>query len=91
MRHRAGAVARWEYFGGAIALLGILDFCYSAIAWRDTPAITYTVDTAAGIGLGLRHPYGCALLAVAAVGLLLIGIHNAWDITLWSVTHAREQ
>ena len=31
--------------------------------------------------------YGVALLSLL---LLLIGIHNAWDITVWSITRRRE-
>jgi hypothetical protein len=29
-------------------------------------------------------------LGVATGTLLLVAIHNAWDITIWSVTHHKE-
>jgi hypothetical protein len=29
-------------------------------------------------------------LALSLVLLLVIGIHNAWDITLWSITRRRD-
>jgi len=30
------------------------------------------------------------VLAVAMGAMLLVAIHNAWDITVWSVTRRRE-
>ncbi len=45
----------------------------------------YLLAIAAGCGLALRLTIGCEVLAVAMVALLITGIHNAWDITLWAI------
>jgi hypothetical protein len=50
------------------------------------PAIGYVLEAAAGVALLLRLNLGCAALAVATGALMLVAIHNAWDITVWSVT-----
>jgi hypothetical protein len=54
------------------------------------PFIGYLAETGSGVALTLRSDLGCGGLAVAAGMLLVIGIHNAWDITVWSVTRRRE-
>jgi hypothetical protein len=33
---------------------------------------------------------GCMALALSLGLLLVVGIHNAWDITLWSITRRQE-
>jgi hypothetical protein len=38
----------------------------------------------------LRCRWGCPGLAVAMGVLLLVSIHNAWDITIWSVTRDKQ-
>ena len=38
----------------------------------------------------LRRTAACAVLAFAMGLLLLIGIRNAWDITVWSMVRPRE-
>ena len=38
----------------------------------------------------LRLSLGFPALAVAMGTLLLVSIHNAWDITIWSVTRDKE-
>ena len=66
------------------------------IDWDDRiwygvlPVICYMFETASGAALVLRSPLGCMALALSLVLLLVIGIHNAWDITLWSITRRRE-
>jgi hypothetical protein len=50
------------------------------------PVCAYLLETAAGGALAWRPEIGCDLLAASVAMLLLIGIHNAWDITLWSMT-----
>jgi hypothetical protein len=50
----------------------------------------YLLETACGIALALQHALGWPALAVTTVLLLLIAIHNAWDITIWSITRRRE-
>jgi hypothetical protein len=54
------------------------------------PALGYLLVAAAGAALLLRLGVGCAVLAVAMVTMLLVAIHNAWDITVWSVTRRKE-
>jgi len=54
------------------------------------PTIGYLFEAASGAALGLRLEQGCAALAVSTGLLLLVGVHNAWDITVWSITRRRE-
>jgi hypothetical protein len=54
------------------------------------PAVGYLFETASGVILALRLNEGCGALAVSVGTLLAVGIHNAWDITLWSITRRRE-
>jgi hypothetical protein len=67
-----------------------------AIAMDDTiwylvlPVAGYLFEAASGIAIILRLDLGCELLAATMGVLLLIGIHNAWDITVWSAIRRRE-
>ena len=54
------------------------------------PVGGFLIETGAGVMLALRVELGCAVLAGAMGVLLVIGIHNAWDITVWSITRRRE-
>jgi hypothetical protein len=62
------------------------------IDWEDTfwygalPIIGYLLETAAGVSLWMQWACGLPVLAVTAGFLLLVGIHNAWDITVWSIS-----
>ncbi len=58
--------------------------------YAAAPAAAYLFETGVGAALMLRLSLGCAALAVAMGALLLVAIHNAWDITVWSVTRRRE-
>jgi hypothetical protein len=69
----------------------IHDGLISNVDWEDRtwygllPFVAYIVELATGIALA----YGVAAFAVlaACMGLLLIvGIHNAWDITVWTIS-----
>jgi hypothetical protein len=66
------------------------------IDWDDRtwygvlPVICYVCETASGVALALRSAFGCIALALSLGLLLIIGIHNAWDITLWSITRPRD-
>ncbi len=51
------------------------------------PVATYLTLVATGIVLPDHPSLGLDLLAVTLVGLLLLGIRNAWDMTLWIVLH----
>src|SRR5271166_4692341 len=53
------------------------------------PAVGYLCETGSGIALAMRLDLGCMALASAVGILLLAAIHNAWDITIWSVTRNR--
>jgi hypothetical protein len=59
--------------------------CYAAI-----PALGYATMLTASIVLLLRREAGCGFLAVAMGLLLLIGIRNAWDMTLFTVMRHRD-
>jgi hypothetical protein len=54
------------------------------------PIVGYVLEMAAGVALAWRYDPGCAALALSAGMLLVIGIRNAWDITVWSITRPRE-
>ncbi len=55
-------------------------FCYLFL-----PALSYLMMTGFGIVLSIRPNLGLELLATTLVVLLLLGIRNAWDMTLWIV------
>jgi hypothetical protein len=54
------------------------------------PFAGYLFETASGVTFIWRWHLACEALAVTMGMLLLIGIHNAWDITVWNVTRRRE-
>ena len=54
------------------------------------PIIGYLLEAAAGIALILRSHHASVALALSVGLLLVVGIHNAWDITVWSITRRRE-
>ncbi len=79
------------YYG--IACHGLRrDRMMKSIDWDDRlwyvalPVTGYLAETAAGILLAARPDLGCEILAFALGMLLLAAIHNAWDITVWSIT-----
>ncbi len=72
--------------GGLSAKIDLEDRLWYAVA----PAVGYLLEAAAGACLILRLGFACALLAGAMGTMLLVAIHNAWDITVWSVTRRKE-
>jgi len=54
------------------------------------PVVGYLFETAAGVILTTRTELACGGLAVSAGILLLAAVHNAWDITVWSVTRKQD-
>jgi hypothetical protein len=54
------------------------------------PIVCYLFEIGAGALMLRRTRDGCVGLAVAMSMLLVIGIHNAWDITVWTITRRRE-
>jgi hypothetical protein len=49
------------------------------------PLVGYAFESASGVTLALRITLGCEALALSMGMLLIVGIHNAWDITVWSM------
>jgi hypothetical protein len=60
------------------------------IWYAALPIGGYLFEAASGIALALQAEPGCVLLAVSMMILLVVGIHNAWDITVWTITRQRE-
>lgn len=66
------------------------------IDWEDTtwyavlPILGYLLETLSGVGIVLQLWCALPALAVAAGFLLAVGIHNAWDITVWSISRPEE-
>jgi hypothetical protein len=56
--------------------------CYILI-----PMATYATLIATGVILPTRPALGLGMLAAVLVALLLLGIRNAWDMTVWIVLH----
>jgi hypothetical protein len=54
------------------------------------PIAGYLFEGASGVTLALRQPQGCVALALSMGMLLAVGIHNAWDITVWSITRRQQ-
>ena len=54
------------------------------------PVVGYVSIALSGFALALQLDLGCTALAVSAGLLLGVGIHNAWDITVWSMTRRRQ-
>jgi hypothetical protein len=54
------------------------------------PIVGYLLEAASGIALVFRREQGCAALALSIGLLLVVGVHNAWDITVWSMTRRKE-
>jgi hypothetical protein len=54
------------------------------------PVACYLVEIGSGGLLLWRPPDGCVVLAIAMSMLLVIAIHNAWDITVWTITRRGE-
>jgi len=54
------------------------------------PVIGYLLEAAAGVTLALRPDFGPMALAAATGILMVVGIHNAWDITVWIITRPRD-
>jgi hypothetical protein len=55
------------------------------IWYAALPAVGYALMSAAGVTLALRSEPGFDLLALGMGLLVLVGIRNAWDMTVWAV------
>lgn len=55
------------------------------------PIVGYLCEAGSGVAIVLGLSQGCTVLAVSTGLLLAVGIHNAWDITVWStITRRRD-
>jgi hypothetical protein len=50
------------------------------------PLVGYLCVIASGVTLALQLDVGCSALALSMGLQLAVGLHNAWDITVWSMT-----
>jgi hypothetical protein len=50
------------------------------------PSVVYFFEAASGVMIVTKVEAGPAALAVSIGSLLVVGIHNAWDITVWSMS-----
>ena len=54
------------------------------------PVVGYLFETALGRHAGRAVGPGMLALALSMGMLLVVGIHNAWDITVWIITRRRD-
>ena len=72
------------------------DGLFARIDWEDRiwyiglPIVGYLLLAGSGVTVALRLDAGRVALALSIGMLLAVGIHNAWDITVWSVTRRRD-
>jgi hypothetical protein len=70
----------------------VRDGLITNVDWEDRtwygvlPVLAYIAEFAAGIALAGGATAGCAALAASMGLLLVVGIHNAWDITVWTIS-----
>ena len=81
-----GLVWRDATRDGLMAAIDLEDRIWYAVL----PVVTYLSEAVSGIMLASRWAAGCAVLAISLTALLVVGIHNAWDITVWTITRRRE-
>jgi hypothetical protein len=81
----------WLPFGLLILGCGIAAIDLEDRIWYLlVPVIGYLLEAATGVALSLRLDPGCTAVAFAVGVLMVAGIHNAWDITIWIITRPRE-
>jgi hypothetical protein len=66
---------------GIVASIDNVDRLWYALL----PLPAYLMVIAAGLSLWRQSAFGLGLLASALILLLLIGIRNAWDMTVWII------
>ena len=57
---------------------------------RCCPISTYLLVIGAGVGLWERCGQSLDILVAALIVLLLIGIRNAWDMTVWIIDRRKQ-
>jgi hypothetical protein len=81
---------------GLVVLDTVRDGLAKNIDWDDQiwyaglPIVGYLVLGSAGVAEALEIEYSELVLTGAIVLLLIAGIRNAWDITVWAVTRQRD-
>jgi hypothetical protein len=81
-----GVVTREAIRDGLIKSVDLEDRTWYGVL----PVIVYLFETACGVAVAMHLELGCVALAVSMGLLLVIGIHNAWDITVWTMTRRRD-
>jgi hypothetical protein len=81
-----GLVWRDAVRDGLAARIDLEDRVWYAVL----PVIAYLAEATSGIMLAVSSEAAWMALAISLGALLLVGIHNAWDITVWSITQRRE-
>src|ERR1700737_651622 len=68
---------------GIIASIDVVDRLWYALL----PIATYLLVIVAGVSLWRQSEVSLNILALALILLLLIGIRNSWDMTVWVMDH----
>jgi hypothetical protein len=72
---------------GIVASIDTVDRLWYALL----PIPAYLLVLAAGLSLWRQSALGLNILASALILLLLIGIRNAWDMTVWIMDRRGQQ
>jgi hypothetical protein len=81
-----GLVWRDARRDGLVTAIDLEDRIWYAVL----PVTMYVSEAASAILLTLQWTAAGAVLAISLMALLVVGIHNAWDITVWTITRRRE-
>jgi hypothetical protein len=68
---------------GIIASIDVVDRLWYALL----PTATYLLVIVAGVSLWRQSEVSLNILALALILLLLIGLRNSWDMTVWVMDH----
>jgi hypothetical protein len=68
---------------GIIASIDVVDRLWYALL----PIATYLLVIVAGVSLWRQSEVSLNILALALILLLLIGLRNSWDMTVWVMDH----
>jgi hypothetical protein len=81
----SGVVSRRMIKHGMIATIDLADRLWYVVL----PMGAYLLVIAAGASLWQRSGFSLNLLATSLILLMLIGIRNAWDMTIWIIDRRR--
>ena len=82
----AGLALRDTLRDGLIAAIDLED----RARYLVLPLVGYLLVALSGVALALQLDMGCLALAISTGMLLTVGVHNAWDITVWGMTRRRQ-